>query len=151
MINLVLGPFHHFHITNPLVMKPGSLISVAVAVTLSALPSYASFWPRVATEDSKTISNSPAPIPKKFGVLAFPRFVGLDAYGPLELFNIAAFNTPNMTLSIVAETMDPVPAHITNPNSGPLTWVYPAHTFDQDPDLDVLLIPGMYNSIFGYD
>ncbi|KAG8777862.1 hypothetical protein FRC20_004038 [Serendipita sp. 405] len=81
-------------------------------------------------------------IPLKWGILAFPGFVGLDAYGPLEILNIAAFGTPNMTLSIVAETMDFVPAHITNPTSGALTWVKPTYTIDQDPPLDVLLIPG---------
>ncbi|KAG8836074.1 hypothetical protein FRC17_010007 [Serendipita sp. 399] len=81
-------------------------------------------------------------LPLKWGVLAFPNFVGLDAFGPLELLQIAAFLTPNMTLSVVAETADYVPSHITNPISGGVTWMKPTYTIDQDPQLDVLLIPG---------
>ncbi|KAG8946714.1 hypothetical protein FRC04_011492 [Tulasnella sp. 424] len=93
---------------------------------------------------------APKPVPLKWGVLAFPRYVGLDAYGPLELLNIVAFNTPNMTLSIIAETLDPVPAHITN-SAGPLTYVKPTYTIDQDPQLDVLLIPGGPGSRIAYN
>lgn len=88
-------------------------------------------------------SHTTPPKPLKFGVLAFPKYVGLDAYGPLEILNIVAFSTPNMTLSIIAETLDPVPAHIVNPTSGPLTYMKPTYTIDQDPPLDVLIVPGM--------
>ncbi|KAG8947323.1 hypothetical protein FRC00_009180 [Tulasnella sp. 408] len=92
----------------------------------------------------------PKPVPLKWGVLAFPRYVGLDAYGPLELLNIVAFNTPNMTLSIIAETMDFVPAHITN-SAGALTWVKPTYTIDQNPEIDVLLIPGGEGADIAYN
>ncbi|KAG8866068.1 hypothetical protein FS842_003631 [Serendipita sp. 407] len=93
----------------------------------------------------------PKTIPLKWGILAFPRFVGLDAYGPLEILNIVAFNTPNMTLSIIAETMENVPALITNPTSGALSWIKPTYTIDQDPPLDVLLVPGGPGSRIAYN
>ncbi|KAG9031703.1 hypothetical protein FS837_002912 [Tulasnella sp. UAMH 9824] len=92
----------------------------------------------------------PKPIPLKWGVLAFPRYVGLDAYGPLELLNVVAFSTPNMTLSIIAETMDPVPAYVSNSAVG-LTWMKPTYTIDQNPEIDVLLIPGGEGADIAYN
>ncbi|KAG8947322.1 hypothetical protein FRC00_009179, partial [Tulasnella sp. 408] len=92
----------------------------------------------------------PKPIPLKWGVLAFPQYFGLDVYGPLELLNIVAFNTPNMTLSIIAETMDFIPAQISGSPVG-LTWVKPTYTIDQNPEIDVLLIPGGDGAEVAYD
>jgi hypothetical protein len=126
-------------------MKLATLFSTAVAVNFSILPALASYWSRSdAMSLAESISASTNPIPKKFGFLAFPRFVGLDAFGPLELFWVVAFNTPNMTLSIIAETMDFVPDHMSNPISGPLAWLKPTYTIDDDPDIDVLFVPGMF-------
>ncbi|KAL0950330.1 hypothetical protein HGRIS_010301 [Hohenbuehelia grisea] len=99
------------------------------------------FVPEIAAGRPKGPPRPRGPIPLKWGVLAFPRFVGLDAYGPLDFLNIAAFSTPNMTLSVIAETLDPVPAHINGP-TGPVTFLKPTYTIDENPQLDVLLIPG---------
>jgi hypothetical protein len=126
-------------------MRLCTILSATVAVALLILPGHASFWSESDIRSiTEAISRSTNLMPKKFGFLAYPRFVGIDVYGPLDLFFIVAFNTPNMTLSVVAETMDFVPAHITNPVSGPLSWLKPTYSFDDDPDIDVLFIPGKY-------
>jgi putative intracellular protease/amidase len=98
-------------------------------------------------------SRPPPRIPKSIGILALPRFVGLvgpcvsymscslmgsvqDAYGPIELLNIAAFSS-NLTLSIIGQTPDLVPSSVGNTSS-----LVPSYTFDQNPKIDVLIIPG---------
>jgi hypothetical protein len=124
-------------------MKPATLLSATIAVALSSLPGRAAFWSESDIRSiSEAISNSANTIPKKFGFLAYPRFVGTDVYGALDLFYMVAVNTPNMILSVIAETMDFVPAHAVNPVSGPLSWLKPTYTVDDDPDIDVLFIPG---------
>jgi hypothetical protein len=132
-------------------MKLVRPISAAIAVALSTIPVRAGLWSRSdipSIAESISNSNSTNPIPRKIGFLGFPRFVGIDVYGPLDLFNIVAFNTPNMTLSIIGETLDFIPAHVTNPDSGPLTWLKPTYTIDDDPDIDVLFIPGTLHVVF---
>ena len=91
------------------------------------------------------------PIPLKWGVLAFPKYVGLDAYGPIEILNIVKFATPNMTLAIIAETMDPVPAHVISDLGGSATYMQPTHTIYDNVTLDVLLIPGGPGSRLAYN
>ncbi|CCA71735.1 hypothetical protein PIIN_05670 [Serendipita indica DSM 11827] len=93
----------------------------------------------------------PKPIPLRWGVLAFPKYVGLDAYGPIEMLNIVKFLTPNMTIAVIAETMDPVPAHVVNDLGGPATLMQPTHTIYDNVTLDVLLIPGGPGSRIAYN
>ncbi|KIM30422.1 hypothetical protein M408DRAFT_328023 [Serendipita vermifera MAFF 305830] len=84
----------------------------------------------------------PKPIPLRWGVLAFPQYQGLDAYGPLEMLNVVKYYTPNMTIAVIAETLDPVPATTFNDLDQPVTYMKPTHTIDENVNLDVLLIPG---------
>ncbi|KAI0434889.1 ThiJ/PfpI family protein [Xylaria sp. FL1042] len=79
--------------------------------------------------------------PTKFGVVLFPGFQALDAFGPLDALNSLSQTTP-LELSILAVTLDPVSTKIERPGSIGQT-VVPTHTFDQCPeDLEVLLVPG---------
>ncbi|KAF9456817.1 class I glutamine amidotransferase-like protein [Collybia nuda] len=83
-----------------------------------------------------TAATSTPPLPQTIGILALPKFVGLDAYGPIELLNLAAFSS-NLSLSIIGQTLDLVSSSVGN-TSG----LIPSYTFDQDPKIDVLIIPG---------
>lgn len=88
-----------------------------------------------------------AETPTHLGVVIFPGFALLDLAGPMQFFNQLSALKP-FQLSVIAKTMDPVttiPPNHTEPDSkysriGEL--LLPTHTFDNAPDLDVLLVPG---------
>ncbi|KAF2492911.1 ThiJ/PfpI family protein [Lophium mytilinum] len=85
------------------------------------------------------------PLPKSYGLLLFPGFQALDAFGPLDVLNILSVTHP-LSLSIIASTLSPVPTN--NPVNGKLSpnfgqSVVPTHTFADPPaDLEVLIVPG---------
>jgi len=83
-------------------------------------------------------------VPVNFGIIVFPGFQALDAFGPLDALNtLAVDHLPPLNLFIIAETLDPVSTKPPNaPNSNFGQSVVPTHTFDTAPQLDVLLIPG---------
>ncbi len=83
----------------------------------------------------------------RLGVVIFPGFALLDVAGPMQFFNQLSAIRP-FELSIIAKTMDPVstvPPKTTVPESKferiGEQWL-PTHTFDNVPELDILLIPG---------
>ncbi|UJR23017.1 hypothetical protein I4U23_026043 [Adineta vaga] len=83
----------------------------------------------------------------RFGIVLFPGFALLDVAGPMQFFNQLSAKQP-FELSIIAKTMDPVstvPPKDTVPNSKfqciGEAWL-PTHTFDNAPQLDILLVPG---------
>ncbi|RDB18457.1 Isonitrile hydratase [Hypsizygus marmoreus] len=87
-------------------------------------------------------SDQDGSIPLNFGIIVFPGFQALDAFGPLDALNTLAFTLP-LNLSIIAATLDPVS---TKPPSIPEIKfhqsIVPTHTFTTAPPLDVLIIPG---------
>ncbi|KAF8075227.1 class I glutamine amidotransferase-like protein [Lyophyllum atratum] len=87
----------------------------------------------------------PKTIPINFGIIVFPGFQALDAFGPLDALNTLAYDFP-LNLSIIAETLEPVSTRAPNappPNSGNFSEsILPTHTFETAPQLDVLLVPG---------
>ncbi|CAF1064314.1 unnamed protein product [Rotaria sordida] len=83
----------------------------------------------------------------RLGVVIFPGFALLDVAGPLQFFNQLSVIEP-FKLSIIARTMDSVstvPPKHTMPESKFCrigeTWL-PTHTFNNAPELDILLVPG---------
>ncbi|OGM47764.1 hypothetical protein ABOM_003278 [Aspergillus bombycis] len=79
--------------------------------------------------------------PLRFGVVLFPGFQALDAFGPLDCINVLSWSE-NISLSLLASSLDPV---TTKPPTLPGAVgqsVVPTHTFGTAPPLDVLLIPG---------
>ena len=90
--------------------------------------------------------------PTKFGLLLYPGFEVLDVFGPLEALNvisrkdflkISPVYIENVSLSIIAETMEPVsPGKPGMAGSSPAQKITPEYTLKNAPDLDVLLIPG---------
>ena len=83
----------------------------------------------------------------RLGVVIFPGFALLDVAGPMQFFNQLSAIRP-FELSIIAKTLDPVntapPKNAVSENEyeciGEI-WL-PTHTFDNAPDIDILLIPG---------
>ncbi|KAJ5174326.1 uncharacterized protein N7482_000203 [Penicillium canariense] len=75
------------------------------------------------------------------GVVLYPGFQALDAFGPLDCINVLSW-TENISLSLLSTTLDPVS---TKPPTSPGATgqsILPTHTFATAPPLDVLLIPG---------
>lgn len=90
------------------------------------------------------------PVPVNFGIVVFPGFQALDAFGPLDALNTLSALFP-LKLSILAATLDPVSTKwpgIPSPiGSDCGQSVNPTHTFAAPPPLDVLLIPGGVGAI----
>jgi transcriptional regulator GlxA family with amidase domain len=73
-------------------------------------------------------------------LLIFPGFEALDAFGPMEVVNDLS-RTQDLTLSIIAATLDPVSTQWKGIHSVGQRILL-THTFADAPALDVLLVPG---------
>lgn len=97
-------------------------------------------------------------VPLKFGLVVFPGFEALDAFGPLEVLNTLGRN-PNFehkdqtSLCILSSRHHPdestnkdFPYPVSTglgQSTGPIAQsIMPTHAFDEDPDIDVLIVPG---------
>lgn len=83
---------------------------------------------------------------RKYGMVLFPAFDPQDVFGPLEVLELLAHDF-QMDLYLLAETLDPVSTKPASPSMNPANssfWpvILPSHTFADDPDLDVLIVPG---------
>lgn len=83
--------------------------------------------------------------PRIVGILLFDDVEVLDAFGPFEVFSVARTDDPEDTggrlfrAITIAETADPIRAR------GDLV-VTPHHTFDDHPELDIILVPGGFGT-----
>ncbi|KAK2595260.1 hypothetical protein QQS21_007047 [Conoideocrella luteorostrata] len=100
---------------------------------------------RLSTLQSRPASSTkplPKDCPVNYGVLLFPGFQALDAFGPLDALNFLSRRT-HIKFSVIAPTLDPVST--TDP-AAPHTigqHVVPTHSLNRLPeDLEVLLVPG---------
>ncbi|KAL4990774.1 class I glutamine amidotransferase-like protein [Aspergillus falconensis] len=96
-------------------------------------------------------SPSPSPLPPDpptaYGLLLFPTFEMLDVFGPLEALSWVARQHEKLDLYLLAEALGPVStqpqsAAMNAFNSSFYPTLNPTHTFDNSPDLDVLIVPG---------
>ena len=115
---------------------PTLLTATFVTLTMAA--------PRAAGPASPDCPKYPAvpPASLRYGVVVFPGYQALDVWGPLDILNTLAFEYKNNTISILAETLDPVSTAIATMNTTFGESIVPTHTFDNAPELDVLLVPG---------
>ncbi|KAI0722582.1 class I glutamine amidotransferase-like protein [Earliella scabrosa] len=87
-------------------------------------------------------------LPTKAGLLVFPAFEPLDAFGPIEALHALAFRFRKLDLYVIGPSLDPVSTHASNPSwnmfgSNFGITVQPTHTFADPPsDLEVLVVPG---------
>jgi putative intracellular protease/amidase len=91
--------------------------------------------------------------PLRVGTVLFPSFTALDVFGPLNALNSLALRH-NMTHYVLSHNLDPVSVDrnivdgVSWGNAGSSSspffteWVLPTHTFDDPPELDVILVPG---------
>ncbi|KAI0458420.1 class I glutamine amidotransferase-like protein [Xylaria acuta] len=91
------------------------------------------------------MSSQTKPAPTKFGVVIFPGFQALDAFGPLDTLNNMSRMMP-LEFVTLAATLDPVNTKVDAPGRIGQD-VVPTHTFDNCPeDLEVLLVPGGFGA-----
>lgn len=94
--------------------------------------------------EHRSLTLTPAAAVVNWGIMAFPGVDLLDVYGPIELLYFVAGNV-HINVKIITPTADSVP--ITPPmgnrfNSTFRPEIVGAATFDDDLDLDVLMVPG---------
>ncbi|KAF6820036.1 dj-1 family protein [Colletotrichum sojae] len=83
-----------------------------------------------------------------FGAILFNGLDMIDIWGPLDILQLVAHNR-ELNLHLIAADKNPITAGIVDPtapsnkfNSSFWPAIYPTATFDDDLDLDVLLVPG---------
>jgi putative intracellular protease/amidase len=90
--------------------------------------------------------------PTRYGLLLFPQWEVLDVFGPIEALNtLPRLDTfplkDELDMAIIAESMEPMTSGPIKGDKKPFNpriaqTVNPTHTFDNAPDIDVLLVPG---------
>ncbi|KAI9158474.1 Isonitrile hydratase [Paramyrothecium foliicola] len=95
---------------------------------------------------------APRPIPdvqgsdlRNYGFVLFQALDVIDVFGPLDVFQLMAHSVQQMNLHLIAATLDPVstaPVAMNRFNSSFWPVLTPTSTFDDDVDLDVLVVPG---------
>ncbi|KAG6816539.1 hypothetical protein H0H87_005317 [Tephrocybe sp. NHM501043] len=84
------------------------------------------------------------PVPINFGLVVFPGFAALDAYGPLDALTGLSTMLP-LKLSILSEMLEPVSTKFPEQKllgSDFGQSIVPTHKFASPPPLDVLIVPG---------
>ena len=91
--------------------------------------------------------------PLRVGMVLFPSFTALDVFGPLNALSVLS-RDHNMTLAMLSHNMDPVSVDrliingVSLGNAGNsaspffASYALPSHTFEDAPDLDVIIVPG---------
>lgn len=80
--------------------------------------------------------------PVNYGVLLFPGFQALDAFGPLDILNMVSQTIP-VKFSIIAPTLEPVSTQVKAMAHTIGQSIVPTHSLANPPeDLEVLLVPG---------
>ncbi|KAK7417164.1 hypothetical protein QQX98_004767 [Neonectria punicea] len=129
---------------------------LAGALALLTTPFAAALPPHRHNSVSLAASNStcvtPGAIPelqgseiRNIGVVLFRAFDMIDIFGTLDPLQLLALSTQQMKLHLVAASLDPVtsePITMNSFNSSFWPVVQPTNTFDEDLDLDVLIVPG---------
>ncbi|KAF6818056.1 dj-1 family protein [Colletotrichum plurivorum] len=120
-------------------------------------PSGSEYKTKMNDEHRRWRSNTRPGKPVNFGIVVFPAFQALDAFGPLDALNLLS-RSYDMNLYTIAETLDPVSTKIVpgaqkQPGAIPATGpeelasdfgqtILPTYTFQTCPPLDVLIVPG---------
>ncbi|KAJ5287248.1 hypothetical protein N7478_002934 [Penicillium angulare] len=85
--------------------------------------------------------NSAQTDPLRIGIVLFPGFEALDAFGPLNCINDLSW-TENVSLALLSATLEPVTTRSPFCPGATGQSVVPTHTFTTPPPLDVLIVPG---------
>lgn len=127
-------------------MKPSTLFN---ALCLTAIGMASALTPRAADNSTCT---QPRPAPdlkgtdiRRIGMVLFPAFDMIDVFGTLDPLQLLALTSQRLSLHLVARTLEPVstlPLSMNAFNSSFFPAVAPTDTFDDDVDLDALIVPG---------
>ncbi|GKU00453.1 dj-1 family protein [Fusarium langsethiae] len=82
---------------------------------------------------------------RNVGVVLFQAFDMMDVFGPLDPLQLISLGVQKLNLHLIAETLDPVttaPVAMNKFDSSFFPIVPPTNTFDDDLDLDLLIVPG---------
>jgi putative intracellular protease/amidase len=82
---------------------------------------------------------------RNVGVVLFQAFDMIDVFGPLDPLQLLSLGAQQLNLHLIAETLDPVttaPIAMNKFNSSFFPVIPPTNTFDDDLDLDLLIVPG---------
>ncbi|CAG7556675.1 unnamed protein product [Fusarium equiseti] len=82
---------------------------------------------------------------RNVGVVLFQAFDMIDVFGPLDPLQLLSLGAQQLNLHLIAETLDPVttaPVAMNKFNSSFFPAIPPTNTFDDDLDLDLLIVPG---------
>ncbi|GAB1313344.1 DJ-1/PfpI domain-containing protein [Madurella fahalii] len=101
---------------------------------------------RTCRSENNTATAPAGPGPTHYGILLPQALAPLDVFGPLEVFQALARST-HLQLSVLARSLDPVSSGPTNDTMNRFNSTFwpsfvPTHTYADDPDIQVLLIPG---------
>ncbi|OLN91931.1 Isonitrile hydratase 3 [Colletotrichum chlorophyti] len=119
-----------------------TIVTMAVALVTSIILPVPRDISTVITNSTKNCTTAPV----NYGVILFRTLDMLDIFGPLDILQLAAKNH-TLNLHLIAATLDPVTTEPSNPamnvrNSSFWPVLQPTNTFDDNLDLDVLIIPG---------
>ncbi|KAH7154975.1 class I glutamine amidotransferase-like protein [Dactylonectria estremocensis] len=82
---------------------------------------------------------------RSIGMVLFRAFDMIDVFGTLDPFQLLSLTAQQMNLHLIAASLDPVttqPLTMNPYNSSFFPVIQPTNTFDDDLDLDVLIVPG---------
>ncbi|WQF81713.1 Putative class I glutamine amidotransferase [Colletotrichum destructivum] len=121
------------------------LITPTVAIALASLVAGSPSLHRTRNTPCVPSTNTTSP-PVNFGAIVFRAMDMLDIFGPLDALQLVAHNR-HLNLHLIAATLDPVTtapqaAGMNVYNSSFWPTIQPTATFDDDLDLDILIVPG---------
>ncbi|KXH55143.1 DJ-1/PfpI family protein [Colletotrichum nymphaeae SA-01] len=116
-----------------------------LATTASAAAALIAGTTPHSTPNTRSIAANTT-LPVTFGAVLFQAMEMLDLIGPIDALQLVAYNR-HVNLHLVAATLDPVTTAPVSPSSNTYnsSWwptFQPTNTFDDDLDLDVLILPG---------
>lgn len=82
---------------------------------------------------------------RNIGMVLFPTFDMIDVFGTLDPLQLLSLQVQKLNLHLIAVTLDPVttqPVTMNQFNSSFFPTIQPTATFDDDLDLDILIVPG---------
>ncbi|KAM0245695.1 hypothetical protein ACHAP5_005179 [Fusarium lateritium] len=103
-------------------------------------------------QDAEPTCITPGAIPnitgsqiRNVGVVLFQAFDMMDVFGPLDPLQLVSLSVQKLNLHLIAETLDHVttaPVSMNKFDSSFFPTIPPTNTFDDDLDLDLLIVPG---------
>ncbi|KAF7538774.1 hypothetical protein G7Z17_g12565 [Cylindrodendrum hubeiense] len=128
----------------------GSL-AIFTTASASAIPERHHDGVRAFTASNSTCV-TPAAIPdlqgsdiRNIGMVLFRAFDMVDVFGTLDPLQLLSLTAQQLNLHLIAASLDPVttePSTMNPFNSSFFPVIQPTNTFDDDLDLDVLIVPG---------